>query len=655
MNQRSIYYCLRLAILCQALLLQQWVHGQAGVCPPNLDFEYGNFSFWECKTGNVVSTGTDNVINWSGFSQTPDQHTIISASDNSLDQYGLFPRSCRNGSGFSVLLGNNQGGAGAEGIFYTFTIPPTAQAFAILYHFAVVLQAPNHQPSEQPRFRARVVDVQTGSEIDCVSFDFTSSPYLPGFIQSSVASDVYYKDWTPISVDLSAYAGKTVRLEFISSDCTFRRHFGYAYVDVNSSCSGVIRGNTLCAGDHSLTVSAPFGFQSYTWYQGPGFNTQISTLQSLFLDPAPPVGTTYPVIVHPYQGFGCDDTLYAVITAAPKPVADAGPDITACSTQFTQIGLNPQPGMMYSWLPSTPFVNAAISSPVVMPGLRDPVDFVLRTTDLGTGCFAEDGMRLTPIVLDTASTVSGRLFYCPDEELNVSFRVTDPANTIQWYRDGAPITGATQQVYIPTSQSQATYWAKIHKTGCDDVTRQIQVTRTPVPEAEFKTEHALNCINTPVLITNKTTIAGNIPVTYEWHFSDGSVETTADVSRTFSQDGDYKVKLIARSVYGCTDSTEQLIHVLSHCTVWLPTAFTPNGDGLNDVLRPTMAGVKVLKRFAVYNRYGNLVFSTTKEGEGWNGTYRGERSASDVYVWMLEYMTLDDKPVLRKGTVTLIR
>ncbi len=655
MHQRGFIHIWRRLLTCLSILTAQVLYAQSGVCPPNLDFEYGSFSNWECKVGGVVSTGTDNVITWYATQEEYGRHTIIPASDNSLDQYGLFPRSCRNGSGFSVVLGNNTGGAEAEGLFYTFRIPPNVHDFAILYNFAVVLQAPNHQPPEQPRFRARVIDVATEQQIDCVSFDFTSSPYLPGFVQSTVASDVYYKDWTPISVDLSDYAGKTVRLEFITSDCTFRRHFGYAYIDVNSSCNGIIRGSTICSGETSLTVTAPFGFQSYNWFQGPGFNTPLSTLQSLVLNPAPQVGTTYPVIVHPYQGFGCDDTLYAVITAANKPVADAGPDLTGCSAQFTQIGKDPDPGMFYTWLPAGQLVNPALSNPVVRPGLRTPTEFVLRTTDLSTGCFSEDSMVLTPIILDTASDAIGKTFYCPDEELNVRFQVQDASNSIQWYRDGAPITGATQTVYTPGTLSTSTYWAQLQKNGCTDQTRQYLITRTPFPKADFKVEHPLNCTNTPVLMTNTSTIAGGIALTYEWHFSDGTVANTADVSRTFTVDGDYIVKLIVRSAYGCADSTQQVIHVLPTCTVFLPTAFTPNGDGLNDVLRPVISGVRTLKNFSVFNRYGNLVFRTNKEGEGWDGTYHGEKLSSDVFVWLLEYITLDDKKILRKGTVTLIR
>jgi gliding motility-associated-like protein len=87
----------------------------------------------------------------------------------------------------------------------------------------------------------------------------------------------------------------------------------------------------------------------------------------------------------------------------------------------------------------------------------------------------------------------------------------------------------------------------------------------------------------------------------------------------------------------------------------VPTAFTPNGDGLNDELIPHLGGTKGLKRFSVYNRNGSIVFSTTREGEGWDGTYKGIKLDSGVFVWILEYISGDDQPAIEKGTITLIR
>lgn len=205
-------------------------------CPVNLDFENGNFSNWQCLRGHVLADNSNNILQLNPVAPG-DVHKIISSDNSTLDPYGRFPVSCSNGSRYSVKLGNNTGGHEAEALAYTFTIPASVNNFAIVYNYAIVLQNPGHQPHEQPRFRGRVIDVATDAEINCVSFDFAASSSLPGFKPSRDYQGVLYKDWTPVFVDLSEYAGRTVRLEFITSDCTNNQHFGYAYIDVNSVCS----------------------------------------------------------------------------------------------------------------------------------------------------------------------------------------------------------------------------------------------------------------------------------------------------------------------------------------------------------------------------------------------------------------------------------
>jgi gliding motility-associated-like protein len=88
---------------------------------------------------------------------------------------------------------------------------------------------------------------------------------------------------------------------------------------------------------------------------------------------------------------------------------------------------------------------------------------------------------------------------------------------------------------------------------------------------------------------------------------------------------------------------------------YLPNTFTPNGDGLNDVIRPYLIGMKSLTKFSIYNRLGNLVFSTVRDGEGWDGTYMGRKMDSGAYVWILEYMDDANKPVQQKGSLLLLR
>jgi hypothetical protein len=228
-------------------------------CPPNIGFEMGNFDNWECSAGVINRDGT---LNLSPSSPIPDRHTLIANSfPQTTDPYGGFPTSCPNGSGYSVRLGNSLAGGQAEGISYTFVIPAGQNDYSIIYNYAVVFENPTHLPQEQPRFTSKVFNVTDNQYISCGSFEFVASSNLPGFQQAG--GDVFFKPWSPVTVNLSGYAGKTVRLEFTTNDCAFVRHFGYAYLDVNEDCSSApIAGSTYCAGSQSLTLRGPYGFAS---------------------------------------------------------------------------------------------------------------------------------------------------------------------------------------------------------------------------------------------------------------------------------------------------------------------------------------------------------------------------------------------------------
>jgi gliding motility-associated-like protein len=76
---------------------------------------------------------------------------------------------------------------------------------------------------------------------------------------------------------------------------------------------------------------------------------------------------------------------------------------------------------------------------------------------------------------------------------------------------------------------------------------------------------------------------------------------------------------------------------------------------LNDVVQPFLIGMKGLKSFSVFNRWGNLIFRTTNYNKTWDGKFQGKEQLPGVYVWIVEYINNDNKKVTEKGTITLIR
>ena len=295
------------------------INGFSQSCPPNIDLEAGNFSGWNCFAGSTSVNGNQNVITLSPTAPLPGRHEIISAASMPvMDEYGDFPRLCPYSGNYSVKLGNNNTGNQAEGMSYTFQIPPLDDTFSLTYYYAVVFEDPGHAPEEQPRFFVTAYDVLSGAVIDCASYNYVSTASIPGFRHSLVDPMVLYKDWAPASIDFAGLGGRMVRLEFKTADCTLSGHFGYAYLDVGNGCGGLISVAALCGSTNSVVLNAPYGFQTYTWYNA-NYGTIVGTQQNSTITPPPPPNTMFHVDMVPYPGFGCRDTADAMVTSLPVP------------------------------------------------------------------------------------------------------------------------------------------------------------------------------------------------------------------------------------------------------------------------------------------------------------------------------------------------
>jgi gliding motility-associated-like protein len=114
-------------------------------------------------------------------------------------------------------------------------------------------------------------------------------------------------------------------------------------------------------------------------------------------------------------------------------------------------------------------------------------------------------------------------------------------------------------------------------------------------------------------------------------------------------------KVTAASAAGCLGEGYVKVRVYKGPELYTPTAFTPNGDGLNDRFYPFPVGIKSINYFRVYNRWGQLVFSSNVLYKGWDGFFQGTKQATGVYVWMAQGVDKNNKLITRQGTITLIR
>lgn len=214
------------------------------------------------------------------------------------------------------------------------------------------------------------------------------------------------------------------------------------------------------------------------------------------------------------------------------------------------------------------------------------------------------------------------------------------------------VRSTTSQQYITICEGQS-YFAGGHAQvksgvfadmlassfGCDSMVI-THLTVAPIPRS-FLPPDTLLCINNVLQL--------NIPgyVSYAW--SNG---TTA-ASTGIGQPGIYGLQVTDK--YGCTGTDSISVGFYDCIPIQVPSAFTPNGDGLNDVFRPLVTYPLANYRMQVWNRWGQLVFETREYSRGWNGTLAGLMQPAGAYVYNIIFNDTQGIPIVKKGTVVLIR
>ncbi len=173
----------------------------------------------------------------------------------------------------------------------------------------------------------------------------------------------------------------------------------------------------------------------------------------------------------------------------------------------------------------------------------------------------------------------------------------------------------------------------------------------PLPVAGFIASPQPPVENTIITFRN-TSIGANELL---WDFGDGAVGASrSDTAHLYKSTGTWDVYQYATSIYGCKDIANAKVNSLI-LPLWdVPNAFTPNGDGKNDIFYVNAYGVDVMD-FRIFNRFGQLIFESANPSFGWDGTYKGVPQPLDAYAYTLVIKFSDGKQVKSSGNITLIR
>ena len=244
--------------------------------------------------------------------------------------------------------------------------------------------------------------------------------------------------------------------------------------------------------------------------------------------------------------------------------------------------------------------------------------------------------------------------------LTVKFNNSSTAATLLVYRwnfgDGnESVEESPEHTYINPGNYSISLSA-ITTTGCIDTSYVYipdLITVHPLPTADFSVEPLEAAIYEPDFTFTDQSL--NI-VKCIYYFGDGNTSQERVTKYTYSDTGIYYITQIVYSEFECADTAFGVIRVNSDHQFFVPNAFTPDGDNINDVFKPLILGVKEYK-MEIFDRWGELIFTTKDTEIGWNGRVKNnEKNAKqDVYIYMITFNNLNEKQFSFSGSVTLLR
>ena len=415
----------------------------------------------------------------------------------------------------------------------------------------------------------------------------------------------------------------------------------------------VISPVTYCQGQQVTPLNA--SGTNLIWYTEPGGTGS----------PTPPTptstiaGTSW-YYVNESQN-GCEGPLDSIeVLVYPQAVAIINAiKISLCQYDTASLFATTVPTGSYSWYaPGTNIISSSSTMQDVVMQFNTLGNHMIYLTVSENGqCSGVDSLNIN-VIPAPVSTFYVQPNVCIGDTVVVAVSYTTAGVTnCVWNFEDATILTATTQVsggpygvtWNTTGIHYIQMYAEIGQCTSNQVTDTIDV--HPLPNAQFTDLSSGNvCTGDSALLS---AVAANPSNLYKWAPEDFFNNTNSPEIYGVIRYAGY-VTLNVTSPFGCKGEDSLMIDAQPCCEMLFPNAFTPNGDGKNDVFRPLTNGHHTIHTFLIKNRFGQTVFETVNENDAWNGTFNGVPQDIGVYFYYIKY-DCNGNILEEKGDVTLIR
>lgn len=391
-----------------------------------------------------------------------------------------------------------------------------------------------------------------------------------------------------------------------------------------------------CSGlpDAPLTVTASGGLPIYN-YSLDGINFQTSNVL---------LSRSGNATITVKDNNQCTATANAIVPLNNSVILNTGPDTVLCLGKSLLINATSN-STNIAWSPSTGLNNGTILRPLATPAV-----FTTYVATATTGiCTKKDTINIDILPVPTANAGPDTII-CVGKTIQlhgsggITYRWT-PTTFLNDPNIANPIVRPTRSM---------TYSLQVTNTfGCaspinDEVT--IQLVPIVVP---FAGNDTIVAIGQPLQL-NAIQVGATTATEFIWSPSFGLNDPAIkNPIATLLSDQNYSVTM--RTPQGCEGTDNIKIKVYRGPEIYVPSGFTPNGDGRNDILKATAVGIKDFKYFKIFNRWGQLVFTTTTSEKGWDGKVNGVLQDNQSFVWMAEGTAYNGTTIQRKGMITVIK